>query len=138
MNLIRDKRLTTLVEFFQKLIDGETIIINENFYKLKDNELMYLSPTNNDFERSTISVNFIIDCDDVYATKTPEWYDNIPEQGILCEAWDDNSDIKYFRIIKKYHSSQRRKFVDINGLEWHNAVPVTLDDIKELIYDPNS
>lgn len=68
--------------------------------------------------------------------KQLEWYEYIPEQGILCYVTDSESDlIKNTRIqqvafIKKYNEGMAYPFRNEYEFGWRFAIPVSsLDDV---------
>lgn len=67
------------------------------------------------------------------ATIEPMWYENIPEQGILC--WVDDNSGTQLRIVTKYRSEFEFHFkVEGTGVWYKNATPLTLEEIKQYIY----
>lgn len=68
-----------------------------------------------------------------------KWYDNIPEQGILCFV-SDTKDLSFsefgkgtlFDIIMSYHSLENYFSGKISD-SWQYARPVTEDEIKQYI-----
>lgn len=65
--------------------------------------------------------------------KEPEWYENIPEKGVLC--WVDDSNTNPYNknvisVIVKYNSEQNREFSDIRGVPWYYATPLTNEEIE--------
>jgi len=57
-------------------------------------------------------------------TEIKEWYEDIPEQGILCWVWGDGA-LKTAAIIKAYHKGS----FHINDYEsWSYATPMLKED----------
>jgi hypothetical protein len=134
MKLIKDKPLTSLSEIMYELLNGKTIFNNKTMilYKIIDDELMY--NLHDIWERSSSSFNDLFYMESWYTTKPQEWYDNIPKRGILCKIKIDDMFL-YYKVIKEYKNGN---FLDNSDCAWDNAIPLTLDEVKELIYDPNT
>jgi hypothetical protein len=67
------------------------------------------------------------------------WYDNIPEQGILCEA--SNRPFGAAPIKIKVVMLQRTEsgfFMDVRGYIYRYAVPLTKEQALELVYKGDS
>lgn len=61
----------------------------------------------------------------------PKWYDNIPEQGILCRVYASvDTPLAAAVIIAKYEDA----YVDSIGLYWDEAIPMTQEEITPLLY----
>jgi hypothetical protein len=58
--------------------------------------------------------------------KEPQWYDKIPEDGIICWSWrQGNKDFKSLVIIEKTTEINGKKyFVTFNGFILENSEPV--------------
>jgi hypothetical protein len=60
------------------------------------------------------------------------WYDNIPEQGVLCWVWNNKQENKIVDIIKckdgEYYISA------LDNIRWGNATPLTEEKVKQYIY----
>ena len=65
--------------------------------------------------------------------KASEWYDNIPEQGVLC--WCDSDDMfPDVRIIVGYRPNHKfYKYVDVNDVSYVSATPMTAEEIAKYI-----
>jgi hypothetical protein len=60
----------------------------------------------------------------------PKWYDNIPEQGILCWVWSSSESRKLLRVIRTYNGNKFRSTLGF----WRNARPATQEEVNKLIY----
>lgn len=60
-----------------------------------------------------------------------EWWDNIPEKGILCKVTDTDSIKPTIRLIK---SKSKFSFIDDKSIYWSSAEPVTIEELQEVIY----
>ena len=67
----------------------------------------------------------------------PKWYENIPEQGILCWYGDKYhnlpTDSKCITIITRYFSGDAEPFMSISGFRHENCVPLTNEEIKQFL-----
>ena len=62
-----------------------------------------------------------------------EWYEEIPEKGLLCKVWDCGEyEYKSVKVIRIYCKGAEC-FLDDNSAAWDNAKPMTLDEAKEYI-----
>ena len=64
----------------------------------------------------------------------PKWYDNIPEQGILCWVNDGEGEEPSLVTITAYNPELTYKFEGL-GAEWYQATPATLEEIANYIYE---
>jgi len=70
-----------------------------------------------------------------YRVKPEEWYENIPEKGILCEVWDSEDGKKHWALIKEYKKQNGNYgFTSSTGFAWKHARPLTFDEITEYIW----
>lgn len=67
----------------------------------------------------------------------PEWWENIPEHGVLCWVSDDNckpNSSNYMRvIITKIEKSSYFAFKDKHNVKWSFATPLTNEEIKQFL-----
>lgn len=68
------------------------------------------------------------------STKSIEWYDNIPEQGVLCWCNEDGTE-PIPRIIVKYVAGTVYPYRTKNGSSHAYAVPAKLDEITKYILE---
>jgi len=65
-----------------------------------------------------------------------EWYDNIPEEGVLCWVSDDSINTyskKTARRVYTYRPNYQKKFeVDANHKQYKFAIPVTKEEIMDV------
>lgn len=60
--------------------------------------------------------------------KEPEWYENIPPQGVLCWVYDvEGTKELFLRVIK---GKEGELFRVKSGSTWKYATPLTNDEIK--------
>jgi len=64
----------------------------------------------------------------------PQWYDNIPEQGILCWVWDGDYADKRVTVIRRYAKDSYEEGGTSTWF-WYNAIPLTHEEVEELIYN---
>lgn len=66
----------------------------------------------------------------------PNWYDNIPPQGVLCRtSQQENSEVESYNIIYKYDEDTSYSFRTKKG-GFRYAIPLTQEEASELIYKP--
>ena len=63
--------------------------------------------------------------------KEKDWWENIPEKGILCYVSDHKSKIKEFNELALILRNEDDSFYS-SGLEWRYAIPLSKEEIKEL------
>lgn len=86
-------------------------------------EIQYFDTTINDW-RDTLFP--LWEDNNKYRVK-PNWYDNIPEEGVLC--WVDFDDeIARLRLVTSYDEEQE-KFFDDSGVKWYTATPITSSEL---------
>ena len=59
--------------------------------------------------------------------KPEEWYDNIPEKGILCWVWDEFEEYKIANIVINTVNNEHGLFYKTDSLmgnSWRNAEPI--------------
>lgn len=65
--------------------------------------------------------------------KEPEWYENIPEHGVLCwvsDALTTPSTNSRLRIVKDVYKDG---FRTMDGTPWVYATPLTNDEIRQFL-----
>lgn len=73
--------------------------------------------------------------DEYYVYIEPEWYDNIPDKGILCWVGDQSVYFKtHIRIITEYTANTLHNFSD-GCTPWKSATPLTRDEITDLFLE---
>lgn len=65
--------------------------------------------------------------------KVPNWYDNIPEQGVLCWCKGDGME-PVPRIIVKYFAGTAYPFRTKGGSSHAYAIPATLEELAKYIF----
>ena len=67
----------------------------------------------------------------------PEWYENIPEQGILCWCGSRQHnlpiDSKCITIITRYFFGDSEPFMSISGFRHENCIPLTNEEIEQFL-----
>lgn len=59
------------------------------------------------------------------SAKPKEWYEDIPEDGVLCWVSDYNEDVRQrARLITAVCKNNYSKFISNNGVIWRYATPV--------------
>ena len=70
----------------------------------------------------------------------PEWYEAIPEQGVLCWLHDFHSDRKdHVALVKEFDDSRENKFVCFRSeariVDFKFATPLTKEELLERFYE---
>ena len=59
----------------------------------------------------------------------PNWYEDIPEQGVLCWCWNIEGD-RFLSVIGHYYGNGLIDFEDDNGYKWKYAMPVGKGELE--------
>lgn len=63
-----------------------------------------------------------------------QWYDDIPEKGVLCWVSDGNPDEKETpEIVVLFMENERKGFGGKNGDHWVHATPMTKEEVEEYL-----
>ena len=65
-----------------------------------------------------------------------EWYENIPERGVLCRASDSGSEWESLTIIVS--AGVDKPYIDNMKLKWKYAEPLTNEEIKAFLVEESS
>jgi hypothetical protein len=68
--------------------------------------------------------------------KQPEWYENIPEHGVLCWVSDREKHPDkhcWLRIVDAYRHDDLYPFKQMGQLSWLYATPLTDDEIRQYL-----
>jgi len=88
-------------------------------------------------KKSNMSINEIYNdiniYNSVYEIEEEKWYDNIPEQGILCWVGDGPDSIQTKRKISIIVAKRGVMYVSKDGFSlFHYAIPVTREEIDRM------
>jgi hypothetical protein len=61
------------------------------------------------------------------------WYNNIPEEGVLCEVWMTQKK-KLVGVVTRYEKDTYYPFVTENDSAWKHAEPLTLETVGKYLY----
>ena len=62
----------------------------------------------------------------------PKWYDNIPEQGVLCWCKEYEDDINYKRLFERIDEYTEGRFLSrTTGFLYKTVQPLTNKEIEE-------
>lgn len=65
----------------------------------------------------------------VFRRKEKEWY-----EGVLCWVWDSSPESKAVSIIAGFDANRGiSKYVSSSGVGWHNAKPLTKEELKQFM-----
>jgi hypothetical protein len=62
-----------------------------------------------------------------------EWYEDIPEHGVLCWVWDENYSCKVIEVVYEYNKEEMYSFIIEDARGYRNAKPMTLEEVKKYI-----
>lgn len=74
-----------------------------------------------------------------HSYEEPNWYDNIPAQGVLCWVKYDPTSERETRIVyskKDEGFYSERPGEDDDSFAWKEATPLTREEAQKLIYEP--
>ena len=127
----QDITVTTDEEVMRVLLDGYVIedIGDSSLLKLTDGSFLWL------YEDGT-SVPYalgdaLVSTLEVYKEEEVPWYENIPEQGILCWLSDVSPEVK--SCFGKVFSKDKEGFTA--SVSFKYATPMTLEEIKQYILE---
>ena len=125
-----NKNFNSQVEILEWLLQGKEVAFKSNkteTWKIIDNQVKYLSDNKVQSTATSTFQNFSI------FEKVLNWYDNIPEQGVLCKCWNNvksNYDIqRILEYIQVDECPLKARFDT-----FMNAVPLTKEEVLEFIY----
>lgn len=120
----------TIKEIMEWLIDGNKIICKENGYIIKlNNSGNFARLVNDEYQELAYTPNLAL----FEKYEEPVWYDNIPEQGILCWV---NGDL--VAIITEFsHTISGVQYKRKNGMMYTIAKPFTYDELMQYFYNPD-
>jgi len=65
-----------------------------------------------------------------------EWYEDIPEKGILCWCKDSRSNKpQEIVLVVEYRDTEEYPYITIAGDYYKYAIPLTNEEIKEFLYE---
>lgn len=123
-------------EFVKRVLDNEAIYSHDGahvatFNPNNQNNFIFCNKTDNYPINLTNFDNFLIEEDS-------EWYDNIPEHGVLCwVSVYDRSLRDNIAIVEEYLQHDEFKFLCSCGETWGSAIPLTEDEIKQFFHGVN-
>ena len=139
---IKDKSFKSVQEIYAYLGAGGIVKAKNNaiIYYFENDELTreYTKDGRKDTQReketcSEIIAIFDIDIFEKYERPIiKNWYDDIPEQGILCMVCHIPGTVNNVVLVYKKKAGA---YYDTAGGCWSNARPATLDDLKQYLYE---
>ena len=72
-----------------------------------------------------------------------EWYDDIPEYGVICWVWGDDESLKVPAFVYSHDPQYILRFKccpdtsivrDLDGYLFKNAAPMTVNEVKNYIF----
>ncbi|MFA5670263.1 MAG: hypothetical protein WC967_13555 [Balneolaceae bacterium] len=127
---------TNIKEVMEALLAGKVLVSKSGnaLYKLAKGEVVNCNKQRKtDWTVSYYFAEYLVPSTEYIPPK--EWYEQIPEEGVLCWVWDkgDNA-FTIVGIVTKYESNNTYPFITTSDCEWKHAKPVTQKDINKLIY----
>ena len=115
------------------IVVGPEKVYKDIYYALSDSKFSYFSKETDKFiSEACVDEGFIeLETWKKYLPE-PKWYENIPEQGVLCWVWDDEEEPVIDKIVKYEKASLSHRFTGKNE-DWMFARPVKFSDIQHLI-----
>jgi hypothetical protein len=77
----------------------------------------------------TVQKTYYIDVPD------PEWYENIPKQGVLCWVSDEDSTARDRLVVITLYAAYHHPFRNSRGVGWLFATPATYESISHLLLE---
>ena len=118
--------IKNIKEAFTRLMDGEV------FYSRAGHSKIYFD--------ASCTEPFRFDTDPMrspqsYPTwltkKEVEWYEDIPEKGVLCWCYDENSKDRYISVVSTYSKGRPYPFVEEDGSHWKHATPIKKGELDD-------
>lgn len=114
-------------EVTHRMIDGERFCDKTGIIKYFYNISMEW------FNTSTKANGALYCCEEKTFYEQLKWFEDIPEQGVLCWVWNDrDGDNKSVVNITNYWDGV---YFDDKLLNWYNAVPITKEEMLRIWYD---
>lgn len=122
---------------FNALNEGK-VVYDENsrlYYKL--NERGLVSSFGNDSWTVSVDLLHILHnaSDELFEEVESVWYNNIPEDGILCSVWDTADEGEDADVAVVYNYDKTHHVFVTKATSYFRARPLTLDEIKKHIYE---
>jgi len=113
------------------VVDDEHTDIVKAWYDGR--EVEFFDICKNEWTTLTSNLISVIESNDGLKLRVkPEWYENIPEDGIWCWCWDDYMDAKCIKKIYTYDNINEYCFrAKIMGYRY--ADPLTEEEIKKYV-----
>jgi hypothetical protein len=133
--LVQQKTFQTQEEIWDWLKEGGCLVnrINKLHYKkLHEGFVSNFDVETNAFiDRSDTGFAYTQDWSEYTPTVKKEWYENIPEQGVLCYVSHEDTTKPYISVITSYN---RNHFRTSEGCMYKKAIPLTEEEVKQFIY----
>lgn len=130
----------TQAEIWEYLLSGGAVVHEnplDSYYKIADGAVRYFNINNNTLACEGTAIQDFSDYG-LFRKFTPkvkkEWWENIPEKGILCWVWNDPTYRCVDVIISLCTKGPKQEYNGKNGLIWKNAEPMTQQDFEEYMY----
>lgn len=131
--MYKNANIKSKKEAIQRMMDGE-VFYGEGGAKIYYEEASSGAPFRCVVDGRNNPLTGLFDLFDEWQTKT-EWYENIPEQGVLCWVWVESPAGRQLRVIVR---TDHDSFIAAGGGAWKNAEPVKLEEIEHLLLSSQS
>lgn len=121
-------------EVWEYLLGGNLVIAGDVVYGMDGGRIRIMSPKSKYFISD--SARSFAEHNDLKKFKLPEWYEEIPPQGILCFVKDTGDTSWFVRLIKKFVNTETGSsyFVDDFEQAWDMAEPMSLSAVTLCIW----
>ena len=122
-------------ELLQALLEGKDVLIKAGDgkakYHMRGDTVIF---TNSEGVEMINKSHRYVYLDESYEIKDqPQWHDNIPEGGVLCNVWDFENQNRLITNIIAYKSSSSDFQYQSESSVWNNAVPLTKAKIQKFL-----
>lgn len=135
LELIPSNSFKTQQEIWQYVLEGGKVRskVSNNIYYFKDGFLTKHNLENKDNREHATELHLRKADQWEKYVEPPKWYENIPEQGVLCWVdYNNHPDIKCMVLVKSFDGVKDVRSVD--DLYYDTATPVTEEEVKQFIY----
>lgn len=114
-------------EKIEALLEGKVLAHASKMNYRKLNEKGMLTFTNKQGTEDNSSPCTCLDLETLEPVKP--WYEEIPEEGVVCFVWDDNTALKSIATIISYEAGCSLPYTDALESIYQNAVPLIAEEL---------
>ena len=108
-------------ELIETLLSGKTLVLSEP--SQADLRVSFDADVFSDGDALTVNVNNFPYAS-LYWFVENKWYEDIPEEGVICWVWDNNEVRNHVTLVMGYDDSVEYPFRKGPLSGWKNAIPV--------------